>query len=542
MSAIRVALIVCCLQLAFLSDRQAVGETPVTGVVLDSKTKVPIPARIYLQAVPAKIWHFVEPAVTEGKVVVYDKKRSEQSVERHTSVSADPFRVELPRGEYQITIEQGKEYIPLKRKIVVDEKPLSLTFSLERWSRVADDGWYSGDTHVHRTMEDLPVAMLAEDLNVALPLNYWVTRSHTPPSSGDTNPAGQFGAGLMEVDSTHVIYPMNTEYEIFTVKGQRHTLGAVFVLNHQKPFDIGVPPVTPIMREARKQGALLDLDKHSWPWSLMLVPTMNVDLFELSNNHLWRTDFFFKSWTKEVHPDDWEVESDDQGWTERGWMDFGFKCYYALLNCGFDMKPSAGTASGVHPVPLGFGRVYVHVEEPFTYGKWIEGLAAGRSFVTTGPMLDVTFNGKRPGSRFRFEGDRPFSLEAKGSCTYYEPVSRLEIIINGEVVKTLKPQPHQLDNGAYRYKFDYEHPISDSSWMAVRGFSETGGRVRFVHSAPVHVDVPSRPLRPKRKEIRYFVRRMEEEITRNRSVLDTESLAEYEEALKTFRQLEKTAR
>ena len=538
----RVALIFCLCLLGLVNDRQAIGETPLTGVVLDSQTKEPIAARIYLQSVPTGTWHFVEPAVPEGKVVVYDKKRSVQSVERHTSVSAHPFRAKLPPGEFEITIEQGKEYIPLKRKIVVNEKPLSLTLSLHRWSRVADDGWYSGDTHVHRTMEELPVAMLAEDLNVALPLNYWVTQSHKPPSSGDKNSAGQFGTGLIEVDPTHVIYPTNTEYEIFAVKGQRHTLGAVFVLNHQKPLDIGVPPVTPIMREARKQGALLDLDKHSWPWSLMLIPTMKVDLFELSNNHIWRTDFFFKSWTKEVHPDDWEIESDGQGWTEWGWMDFGFKCYYALLNCGFDMKPSAGTASGVHPVPLGFGRVYVHVEEPFTYEKWIEGLSAGRSFVTTGPMLDVTFNGKLPGSRFRSEGDRPFSLKAQSRCTYHQPISRLEIIMNGEIVKTLKPQPHKLDNGAYRYEFNYEHPISDSSWMAVRAFSETGGRVRFVHSAPVHVDVPSRPLRPKRREIRYFVRRMEEEIARNRSVLDTESLAEYQKALETFRQLEKTAR
>ena len=46
---------------------------------------------------------------------------------------------------------------------------------------------------------------------------------------------------------------------------------------------------------------------------------------------------------------------DAKGFTERGWIDFNFQNYYALLDCGFKMRPTAGTASGVHPVPLGFG-------------------------------------------------------------------------------------------------------------------------------------------------------------------------------------------
>jgi hypothetical protein len=527
---------------ALMSGAPTHGAVAVRGQVFDAETQEAIAARVYVQSVKAGTWHFVKPAADEGKVVVYDRERSPQSVERHTSVSAHPFVAELEAGEYDITIEQGKEYIPHRGRITVADKPLSQKFLLRRWSRVAERGWYSGDTHVHRTMEDLPVAMLAEDLNVALPLSYWVTKSHTPPSAGDKNTAGEVGAELVTVDATHVIYPMNTEYEIFTVKDQRHTLGAVFVLNHKTRLDLGVPPVTPVMQEARKQGAILDLDKHSWPWSLMLVPVMNVDLFELSNNHIWRTEFFFKQWTKEVHPEDWDIESNAEGWTEWGWMDFGLKCYYALLNCGFDMKPTAGTASGVHPVPLGFGRVYVQVEGPFTYEKWIAGLKAGRSFVTTGPMLEVTSNGKPPGSRWEVNGMESEALTIDGVCSYYRPLIRLEVIVNGEIVKTLKPQAEKLESGAYRHRFTVEHPIEESSWVTVRAFSEENGRLRFAHSSPVHIAIPNRPLRPKRHEVRYFVRRMQEEIARNQSLLDAESLSEYQKALEVFQKLEKTSR
>ena len=54
--------------------------------------------------------------------------------------------------------------------------------------------------------------------------------------------------------------------------------------------------------------------------------------------------------------------------TERDWTLYGFQTYYALLNCGFHLRPAAGTANGVHPVPLGFSRVYVQLEEPFSFG------------------------------------------------------------------------------------------------------------------------------------------------------------------------------
>ena len=70
-------------------------------------------------------------------------------------------------------------------------------------------------------------------------------------------------------------------------------------------------------------------------------------LFELSNNHVWQTAFAFKDWTLGAIPEFMELSRDENGFTEWGWIDFGFQTYYALLNCGFRMRVSAGTASGV---------------------------------------------------------------------------------------------------------------------------------------------------------------------------------------------------
>lgn len=497
------------------------------GRIVDADSGSIIPARLYVQSSNGQ-WHFVRSKSNDGSAVIYDKSRSQKSVEKHTTLSAHPFVVDLPVGTYTLTAERGKEYKTVTKEVIVGDESVEVTLKLKRWINMAECGWFSGDTHVHRKIAELPNIVMAEDLNVALPLSYWVTRSGTAPKLGEKDPPQP---EVIRVDDTHVIYPINTEYEIFTVNGKRHTLGAVFLLNHKEPFELTAPPIGPIAAEARRQGALIDMDKHSWPWSMMLVPTIDVDLFELTNNHIWRTEFAFKSWTKDTVPRFMQIETDRDGFTEKGWIDFGLKTYYLLLNCGFRLRPSAGTASGVHPVPLGFGRVYVHMPDGFSYGPWMKGLNAGRSFVTTGPMLPVTFDDKSPGHTF--EGAR--TVRVKGVAHSARRVRDLQIIVNGAVAKVIEPVNRQTKGGGFESAFDERIVVGATSWIAVRCFEpQADGRMRFAHTAPVHVDVRGKPLRPTPQETGYLVQRMEQEIQRHRGVLDDESLAEYERALNVF--------
>src|SRR5581483_5298393 len=123
------------------------------------------------------------------------------------------------------------------------------------------------------------------------------------------------------VDDHHVIWPRNTEYEIFTVNRKPHTLGAFFVLNHKKVFDKGVPPVGPIGAQAKEEGGLIEMDKHNWPWSMMLVPVLKPGLYELANNHVWRTEFGFPTFG-EAAAEYMQAERDRAGFSEWGWIDF----------------------------------------------------------------------------------------------------------------------------------------------------------------------------------------------------------------------------
>ena len=161
---------------------QAAGRTAFVGTVVDAATDEPVPARVYVQDADGR-WLFVGSAAEGGSALAYREQwvPMANSVELHTTVSAHPFRADLEPGTYTFTIERGKEYAPLVEVVEIDEEPVEHTFALRRWVNMADLGWYSGETHVHRRVEELPNVMLAEDLNVAFPVTFWTINAGTSP-------------------------------------------------------------------------------------------------------------------------------------------------------------------------------------------------------------------------------------------------------------------------------------------------------------------------------------------------------------------------
>ena len=507
----------------------------VVGQLKDADTGEILPCRLYCQNIETGEWHYAKSTAVAGSAIAYRKQIGQSaSVEKHTTLSAEGFQFQLNPGRYRLRAERGKEYVPAETVIEVAaaDTRVNTGLTLKRFTDMSKRGWFSGDTHIHRPMAEVPNLVLAEDLNVAFPLNYWVRDSMEIPSA--TGPVLE--ARPDYIDATHVIYPINTEYEIFSVNKKRHTQGAVLILNHKTPLNLPTPPVLPVAEEARRQGAILDLEKHSWNWSMMIVPVMNVDLFELSNNHQWRTKFGFPKWTLENAAPDWpEIERDANGFTEMGWTEFGFQTYYTLLNCGFRMRVSAGTGAGVHPVALGHGRVYVHCGEDFSYENWIAGLNAGHSFVTQGPLLDVTFNGELPGTTW-MKTDKRNTVTVAGTVDSVHPLKSLQIIHNGVVARNISTQPLRTAAGTFRSTFTSTVEVDGSGWLAVRCFAQLpDNKVSFAHTNPVFVDVNGHPLKPRKERVEFFIQQMEREIARNTGVLDDSGVGEYRRAKEIYK-------
>ena len=115
--------------------------------------------------------------------------------------------------------------------------------------------------------------------------------------------------------------------------------------------------------------------------------------------------------------------------------------------------------------------------------------------------------------------------------------------MNGEVVESVKPANTRNATGAYetiivsRIKFD------ESAWVIVRCYEDRPDkRVRFAHTGPFHVEVPGKPVRPRRAEIDFLIKRVTDEIARSSKILPAAALDEYREALRIYEEIAKTAR
>ena len=514
--------------------------------VVDADSDKPISARLYLKednltTSCGKHFYF-ESKSPEGSAVRYEKQNwiNKNSTEYHTTVSAHPAVANVPAGNYRLIAERGKEYHNYENSIRVDGDT-AMTVPLKRWINMSERGWYSGDLHLHRTIEELKNVLPAEDLNVAFPLTQWVTISDTLPNAGNKNQSGERPENLIKIDDEHVIWPLSTEYEIFQTSGKRHTLGALFVLGHKEPLTKTVPPWKPVVESVEKSDplALFDMDKLAWPFAMTLPVVAPNATYELSNNHVWRTEFAFRDWYTPAPPYMAPPYGATQG-GERDWINFSLGMYYTLLNCGFKMPPSAGTANGVHPVPAGFSRVYVHQPNGFDYQDWLKGLQLGRSFVTTGPMLFATADGKDSGHHFEMTSKEAQEQEIQLEVEIVSDQPRFsygEIIVNGRPERLVRPKNLGPDDFLSRYVISVPIQVKRSGWFALRFWEELHGEIRFAHTAPWYVTIDGQPVQPMPEEKEYLISRMENEIERSRGVVSEEGMAEYREALDFYKSL-----
>ena len=77
---------------------------------------------------------------------------------------------------------------------------------------------------------------------------------------------------------------------------------------------------------------------------------------------------------------------------------------YKAWNCGYKVVASAGEdafPNFYRSYILGSNRVYVRSGAKLDYDKWMADFRAGKSFVTSGPLVLLKVNGREPGDEIR---------------------------------------------------------------------------------------------------------------------------------------------
>src|SRR5258708_15332448 len=116
--------------------------------------------------------------------------------------------------------------------------------------------------------------------------------------------------------------------------------------------------------------------------------------------------------------------------------------YYRYLNGGYRLPLVGGTDKMSSEVPVGLYRTYVYIppEQDFTYQTWCANLAAGRTFMSGGPLISLSEDGHAHGDTLPFAGNGVNGqVEARGEASF--PVQNLPLGHQRRAVRRKEARP-----------------------------------------------------------------------------------------------------
>lgn len=363
------------------------------------------------------------------------------------------FEVDLPAGEYRVLASKGPEYVAVEDRVTVEDRSAPPhTIHLKRWTDMSSRGWHSGDCHIHYERLDpaaderLRLWTQAEDLRMGNILRM-----------GDARET--FFAQRAWGKKGRANWP-----RLSLVPGQEDprtsVIGHTISLNLPRPvrFEPSYYLYGRVFDEVHRIGGLTGY-AHAHDGLFLVDRDMAISIAR------GKVDF---------------VEICEFG---RIGVDF----YYEFLNLGFRLTAAAGSDvpwGARQGATVGDSRVYAHTGGPFDPDEWFGAIKNGRTFVTVGPMLELTVDGELPGAQIKRDaGDK---LAIRASATIGDPripFEQLEIVANGEVI-------HSSVRKAKQGTLELSLPLEHGLWIAARTMSD--GQIG-AHTTPIYVTVGDDP-------------------------------------------------
>ncbi len=419
--------------------------------VVDKDTGRPVPCRMHLRSAAGR------PRLPPRRVPVWDDH----------FVIPGQLTLKLPVGNYSFVIERGPEYSVITGEFTINKfSEDSKTVEMQRYVDMAAEGWWSGDLDVRRPAKEIELLLAAEDLHVIPLVTWWNGRSPWTPKTVPLDPLVVFGenrvghllAGELNRPGGTVRLFHLSELPAFAVQGEYPSL----------------PQQLEQLR--RTPGVWVHLTRPYW-WDLpVLVALGQVDSVEVIHGQFGRTRMLADE--RGGKPRDPERLVGGRGhalWSQ--------EIYFHLLNCGLRIPAGAGSGSGVGPNPPGYNRMYVYLEEGFSWQKWWEGFRSGRVVLTNGPLLRPKVRGKPPGHVFRAPAGQILDFEIALTLSTREPMSYLEIIKDGRVEQEIRFDQYAAKGRLPPLRFER------SGWFAVRVVADRADTYRFALSAPFFVEI-----------------------------------------------------
>lgn len=382
--------------------------------------------------------------------------------------------VRLPAGTATVKVIKGPEY---KLGVAKIEIPGGTTVEhqvvLTRWINMPQEGWYSADDHLHipRPSPESNAGLLkmlqAEDINVSNLLqmgkvtNFGIAEQYSHGPGGLYQEGNYILAAGQENPRTHFL-------------GHTITLGAATAHFDAEKYLI----YRLLWEQTAKEGAINGYAHLVAPSGMLLDPRDGMAVV-LPHNlmHFVEVLQFNRS---------------------------GYEAWYDLLALGFRLTATAGSdyPCGGQSLP-GHERFYTKVEGLLTYPKWIASVREGRTFVTSGPLVEFRVNGHDIGSDIMMADAS--TVELTGSVVFdpqRDDLFAVELLQNGIIVNRFSRV-----KGESKIEFGVKRRVAESSWFAVRGYGAHFEENTFVnplifssfeptssvHTSPIYVTLRNGP-------------------------------------------------
>lgn len=365
--------------------RGAIGRLKLT--IIDRQSGKMTPARVQILS-PDGASHIADDALlVGGDCYNFDDFDGtlESALAALDPVVVDPFTrvkqfystgyssLEIPEGDVEFSVFKGPEYRIATGSITISaDQTVHRSVTLSRLRNLPEKGWYSADDHLHiaRPVKEIDPyiskMMQAEDIHVANLLqmgqadHFKVTPQYAHGPDSHYKEGNYIIATGQENPRTHLL-------------GHSITLGAAEPLNNPDQYLI----YRLLWEDAVSQGAINGYAHWGTAGNYgkalglpLLLPHGLMHFLEVLN-------------INQLHYERW----------------------YDILNMGFRIAPTAGTDYPCLSPPRlpGHERFYTRVTGPFTYENWLRGVRDGRTFVTTGPLLEFSVNGEEIGTEITLD-------------------------------------------------------------------------------------------------------------------------------------------
>lgn len=379
--------------------------------------------------------------------------------------------IELPAGRVFVEISRGYEVAPLRTAIDVSPEMTELVFHLDRvldWRR---RGWVSADTHVHFLSPQ--TALLegqAEGVNVVnlLAAQWGEMFSNVPDFDGRTT----LGAKDFGGDGEFVVRVGS--------ENRMQVLGHISLLGYSGPL------IQPLSTGGPHEGAIgeaLEVSMADWArrcldqGGLVVLPHAPNPQAERAADIVLGVVDAMEMMT--FNPRDAQVNP------------YGLADWYRYQNLGYQLPIVGGSDKMAATSVLGGIRTYVHLgRREFTYGHWMAAVRQGNTFVTVGPLIEFTVEGRPAGSRLQLPASGGTVTVSWKIESVAVTVTAVELVVGGETREAITLAPCLKSEGSLEVRIDR------STWIALRLRGSYRGRDADIaaHTSTVQALVGDAPI------------------------------------------------